>query len=224
MFIKHKFWEVNQFHQILLRINYLIIFFFIELLIQPTDLLAEGAWQLFQEDPELTIYNRTTEEDIDCEFKAVSIIHQPIEVVSAVLMDISTYMKWIHGCRSVKLLNKNNVSDYEVYFAIDIPWPFCNRDVVYKITKDATAWENRIIIQGMAIEKADVPIRDGHVRVINSYFSITLEKITNGSTKIIYQNKTDASFNLPAYLSRRLCGSMVYDSMANLKKLLNKGY
>ena len=39
-----------------------------------------------------------------------------------------------------------------------------------------------------------------------------------------YQSKTDASFNAPVYLSRRICGDMVYDSMVHLKKLLNKGH
>ena len=37
----------------------------------------------------------------------------------------------------------------------------------------------------------------------------------------IYRSKTDASFNMPSCLLRRICGNMVYNSMVNLKKLLN---
>ena len=224
MIIKHSFREFKKCYRILLRKSYPVIFCLFGVLIQPTDLFAERAWQLFQKDHELTVYSLKTEEPVDCEFKAVGIIHQPIEVVRAALMDIPTYMKWIHGCRNVKLLKKKNDSNCEVYFAIDIPWPFYNRDIIYRITNDATAGEERMVIQGIAIEKADVPIREGYDRVIEAHFHLTLEKITDVSTKVIYQSKTNPSFNAPAYLSRIICGSMVYNSMVNLKTLLNNGY
>ncbi len=220
MIIIYYYREFKKFYQILFQKSYLIIFCLYGVLIQPTDLFAERTWQLFQEDHELTVYTLKTEEYVDCEFKAIGIIHQPIEVVGAALMDIPTYMKWIHGCRDVKLLKKKNDSNCEVYFAIDLPWPFYNRDIIYRITNDATDGEERLIIQGIAIEKADVPTREGYDRVVEAHFHLTLEKITDSSTKVIYESKTDPSFNAPAYLSRMICGNMVYNSMVNLKKLL----
>jgi len=222
LIIKHRFREVEKFNRSLLQINYLIIFCFIGALIQPTDLFAEGVWQLFQKDQELTVYNRKAEECVESEFKAVIIIHQPIEVVGSVLMDIPTYCKWIDGCTDVKLLSKNNDSNCEVYFSINMPWPFYNRDIIYKIKGYITEGEGGMIVRGMAVKKVNVPIKEGHVRVIDAYFHVALEKINNGSTKVIYQSKTDASFSsLPPYLSKTICGNMVYNSMVNLKKHLN---
>jgi len=224
MIANHRFRKFKIFYPIILQINYLIIFCFLGVLIQPVDLFAEGVWQLFQKDHELTVYTRKTEECVKSEFKAVIIIHQPIEAVGTVLMDIPSYMKWLDGCRNIRLLNKNNNSNYEVYFAIDTPWPFYNRDIIYKIKSDATAGEERMTVRGMAIKKANVPIREGHVRVIDAYFRVALEKITNGSTKVTYQSKTDVSSNAPVYLARTICGKMVYNSMVNLKTLLNNGH
>jgi hypothetical protein len=92
-----------------------------------------------------------------------------------------------------------------------------------EIKRDVMISEERMIVQGVAIEKADFPIREGHVRVVDAYFCVALEKITNHSTKVTYQSKTNASFNAPAYLSKTICGNMVYNSMVNLKTLLNDG-
>jgi len=221
--IKHSFREFKKFYQILLRKNFLIIFCFLGVLVQPVKLIAGEAWQVFQENHELTVYTRKTEEYVKSEFKAVIIIHQPIEVVGSVLMDIPTYMKWLDGCREVKLLDKKHDSNYEVYFAIDTPWPFYARDIIYRIKNDEAGGEESMIVRGLAIEKFNVPIREGHVRVKDAYFCVALEKLNNGSTKVIYQSKTDVCFSAPAYLSRTICGNMVYNSMVNLKKLLNNG-
>jgi len=221
MVINHSFRKFEKFYPILLQINYLIIFCLIDVLIQPADLLAESPWQLHQKDNELTVYTRKAEDAVGNEFKAVIIIHQPAEVVGTVLMDIPTYSKWIDGCMDVKLLNKKNDSNNEVYMAINAPWPFYNRDIIYRIKNGATDGEERTIIRGKAIEKANVLARKGYVRVTDAYFNVALEKITDSSTKVIYQSETDASFNMPSCLLRKIYGNMIYNSMVNLKKLLN---
>ena len=221
MIRNHSFRKFEKFYPILLQVNYLILFCLIGVLIQPAGLLAESPWQLHQKDNELTVYTRKAEDAVGNEFKAVIIIHQPAEVVGTVLMDIPTYSKWIDGCMDVKLLNKNNDSNKEVYLVINAPWPFYNRDIIYRIKSGAVDGEGRMIVQGKAIEKANVLTRKGYVRVIDAYFHVALEKITDSSTKVIYQSKTDVSGNAPVYLSRMVCGDMVYNSIVNLKKLLN---
>jgi len=217
----HRFRKVNKFYPVLLQISDLIIFCSIVVLLQPADLLAESSWQLYQKDNELTVYTRESKDASGNEFKAVTIIHQPSEVVGDVLMDIKTYSKWIDGCMDVKLLNKGSDSNNEVYLAINTPWPFYNRDVIFRIDNGTTGREEGTIVQGNAIEKAAVLTSKGYVRVTDAYFHVALEKITDSSTKVIYQSKIDASFNMPSCLSRRMCGNMVYNSMINLKKLLS---
>ena len=221
MTTNHSFRKFEKFYPILLQINYLTIFCLIGVLIQPADLLAESPWQLHQEGHELTVYTREAEDAVGNEFKAVIIIHQPAEAIGAILMDLKTYSKWIDGCVDVNFLNKHNNSNNEVYLAINTPWPFYNRDVIFRIKNDAILGEEGMIVQGKAIEEANVLTRKGYVRVTDAYFHVLLEKMTDSSTKVIYQSKIDASFNMPSCLSRRICANMVYNSMVNLKKLLN---
>jgi hypothetical protein len=104
--------------------------------------------------------------------------------------------------------------------AIDTPWPFLDRDVVYEtdVTIDYAA--GKVFIQSVALKRPLVQLKKQYVRITDSEHQWILERISADLTRITFINRTNAAGPFANYLSNSGMRDTTIHSLVNLKNIL----
>ena len=184
---------------------------------------AGDQWKLIVDKDGITLYAREVNGHPQGQFKGICIVHQPIEAVGSVLSDVGSYPKWFFKCIEAKKIPTENSSEFHffLYVAIDTPWPFLDRDVVYEtdVTIDYAA--GKVFIQSVALKRPLVQLKKQYVRITDSEHQWILERISADLTRITFINQTNAAGPLANYLSNSGMHDTTIHSLENLKKILN---
>jgi hypothetical protein len=172
-------------------------------------------------EDDITLYAREVRGHSEREFKGVILVKQPIEVIGSVLSDIPSYPKWFFKCIESKRIPSENTSALNLllYIAIDTPWPFSDRDVVYQTDVTIDRALGKVVIQSTALKEQFVPLRDGYVRIIDSELRWILERVSPARTRITFINRTNAAGTFASYISDPGTRDTTARSLINLTKI-----
>ena len=106
---------------------------------------------------------------------------------------------------------------YYLYIAINTPWPFKDRDVVYKANVGIDYDLGRVIIKSTALTEPIVPMRSGYVRITDSQHRWILEKVSSEQTRVTFINRTNAAGPFANYISNPGLRSTTFYSLKNLQ-------
>ena len=189
----------------------------------PTLLAAGSDWQLIADEGDVALYARKVSGYSELEFKGVCLIEHPLEVIGSVLSDIPSYPKWFFRCiESKKIAVENNSElNYYLYAAIDTPWPFSDRDIVYKANVTIGSDFEKVIIKSTALAASPVPLRNGYVRITDSEHQWILEKVSADRTRITFINRTNAAGIFANYISNPGTRDTTVHSLKNLRVRAN---
>jgi hypothetical protein len=189
----------------------------------PALLGAGSDWKLIADEDGVALYSKKLSRHSELLFKGVCLIDQPLEVIGAVLSDIPSYPKWFFRCIEAKKILVENNSDpgYYLYAAIDTPWPFSDRDVVFKVNVAIGSDFEKVVIKSIALAESFVPLRDGYVRITDSEHQWILEKVSSGRTRITFTNRTNAAGVFANYISNSGTRDTTVHSLRNLKDRAN---
>jgi hypothetical protein len=196
----------------LIKINLILIAF-------PVLLVAGSDWKLIAKEEGVALYSRKMSGHAELEFKGICLINQPLEVVGAVLSDIPSYPRWFFKCIESKKIPLENTSElnFYLYIAIDTPWPFSDRDVVYKAKIAIDYILGKIVIKSTALTEQFVPPKKGYVRITDSEHQWILERVSSERTRITFINRTNAAGPLSNYISNPGTRDTTVHSLKNLK-------
>ncbi len=197
------------------RIIIILIF-----IIFPAISVAESDWKLIVDEEGIALYAREVNGHAEAQFKGVCIVNRPLEAVGSILSDIDSYPKWFFKCIEAQKIPAENSSElhFFLYVAIDTPWPFSDRDVVYKTEIDIDYALGQVVIRSTALKEPLIPLRRQYVRVTDSEHQWILEKISADSTRITFINRTNAGGPLANYISNPGIRDTTVHSLKNLKK------
>ncbi len=183
---------------------------------------AGSDWELLNNEEGITLYVRDVSGHSEAEYKGVCIIDRPIEVVGSVLSDIPSYPKWFFKCIESKKIPVENSSErnFFLYVAIETPWPFSDRDAVYKVEITIDYALGKVFIQSTALKEPLVPLRRQYVRITDSEHQWILEKISADRTRITFINRTNAAGPFANYISNPGIRDTTFHSLKNLKKIV----
>lgn len=164
---------------------------------------AGNEWELIVKEDGIAVYARKVTGHSELEFKGVGLVEQPIEVIGSVLSDIPSYPKWFFKCIESKRIASKNTSGLNLflYIAIDTPWPFSDRDVVFKTEVTMDHALGKVDIHSTALKEQFVPLRSGYVRIIDSEHRWILERVSSAQTRITFINRTNAAGTFANYIS-----------------------
>ncbi len=187
-----------------------------------TILLAGGEWQIVTDKDGIALFARELDGHSEAQFKGTCIVHRPIENVGSVLSDIAAYPGWFFKCIEAKKVPADNSSErhFFLYVAIDTPWPFADRDVVYETRVRIDHASGKAVIRSRAIDRPLIPLRKRYVRITDSEHEWVLEKIGAGRTRVIFINRTNIAGPFSNYLSNPGVRDTTVYSLRNLKKML----
>lgn len=196
----------------LIKINLILIAF-------PVLVAAGSDWKLIANEEGVVLYSRKVSGHSEIQFKGVCLISQPLEVIGAVLFDIPSYPGWFFKCIESKKIPVANASElnYYLYASIDTPWPFSDRDVVYKANVAIDSDLGKVVIKSTALSEPFIPVRSSYVRITDSEHQWILEKISSEQTRITFINRTNAAGPFANYISNPGTRETTFHSLKNLK-------
>ena len=184
----------------------------------PGGLFAQEQWASVSNDHGVAIYSRKVAGHEESEFKGITDIDQPIEVIGAVLAEIPAYIGWFFKCLQAEKIPQISSTAYNfmVYFALDAPWPLWPRDVVYDVKIRIDMVSGKVDVGCKVVPEPVVPIRNDHLRITDSELHWVLERIDTHQTRIIFIMRTDAGGFVSGYWSDLGCRKTIYHSLINL--------
>jgi hypothetical protein len=196
----------------------LLILIFVLPAAEPGGLLAQEQWKSVSDDNGVAIYSRKVAGHEVSEFKGITHINQPIEVVGAVLAEIPAYTGWFFKCLQAGKIPQifSTAYNYMVYIIQNTPWPLWPRDVVYDVKIRIDMAAGKVEVHCKAVPELVVPIRKDHVRITDSELHWVLERIDAHRTRIIFIMRTDAGGSVSGYWSDLGCRKTIYHSLMNL--------
>ncbi len=127
----------------------------------PAGLFAQEQWESVSADNGVSIYSRKVVGHEESEFKGITHIDQPIEVIGAVLAEIPAYTGWFFKCLLAEKISQISSTPYNfmVHIALDAPWPLWPRDIVYDVNIRIDMASGKVDVRCKALPQPVVPIR-----------------------------------------------------------------
>ena len=188
------------------------------LITEPGCLFAQGQWKSVSNDNGVAVYSRKVAGHEESEFKGITDINHPIEVIGAVLAEIPVYKEWFFKCRQAEKIPQISSTAYNflVYIALYTPWPLWPRDIIYNVKIKIDMADGKVEVRCRAVSEPVVPIQKDHVRITDSELYWIIEKIDTHQTRITFIMRTDAGGNVSGYWSDLGSRKTIYHSLINL--------
>jgi hypothetical protein len=172
------------------------------LIVLPVISIAGGEWKLIADKDGISLFARDLSGHSEAQYKGVCTVSRPLESVGSVLSDIASYPKWFFKCIEAKKIpaEDSTTSQFFLYVAIDTPWPFSDRDVIYKTEVSIDYVSGKVIIDSIALKTPLMPLRRRYVRITDSEHQWILEKISVDRTRITFINRTNVAGPFANYL------------------------
>jgi uncharacterized protein YndB with AHSA1/START domain len=201
-------------------------FFFLLFVIYSMTVLADGEWNWVSDDDGVTLYARALKGRSTSEVKGTCVVDRPIEAVASLLSDIASYPKWFFRCiQSHKIPSEDSAdSHFLLYVVIDTPWPFADRDVVYRVETTIDHAAQKVVVHSTAIHAPWIAHKTNAIRITDSQLQWTLQQQSSGQTRITFINRTHAAGFWGDYISDSGTHATTLHSLKNLKSLLKRGY
>ena len=184
----------------------------------PGSLFARDSWQFVSDDSSVALYSREVAGHEESEFKGITVVNQPIEVIGAVLAEIPSYPGWFYDCREALKITQvpSSAHNFMIYIAVNTPWPLWPRDIVYDVNIRIDIPPHRVEVRCGAVSEPLIPLREDHVRITDSELHWILESIDPHRTRITFIMRTDAGGAVSGYWTDFGNRKTIYHSLLNL--------
>lgn len=185
-------------------------------------LFAQNQWQEVKNSNGIRVFTRPTEGSPLDEFKGITTVESPLEVIVEVIRDVEAQPEWMADCIAAKIIKKFNENDMLVYSMNRAPWPVSNRDVVVRSKGTADLANGKVSIIFTSLKDSTVPVRPGVVRMTDLLGQWHLKKITPSKTEVVFIIRANPAGNIPASIANMTSREIPYRTLQNLKKMVKK--
>lgn len=181
------------------------------------------AWKYDGEKKGIKKYYRVHRESEIKEFRAVSVIDHPIEVLLEVIIDVPSYPKWMPDVIDAKILKEFHRGlergNYYLHIVFDGIWPVKNRDIVME-SLPKTDWDKGVsVIKLKKLETYPVPVKKGLVRVKDFAAEYKFEYLSRKKTKVTFTTYVDVGGNVSPKLATIQTAKVPYNTLKNMAKV-----
>lgn len=180
---------------------------------------AQESWDLVKENEGVKVYTRTNEVMSFKEFKASMIVKAKIEDFVSVLFDVDGLSSWGYNISEAKLLERPN-DTIQIYYAVaKAPWPYKDRDGIYKNTLN---WDksNRSLTVEIELLEDERALNKSFVRM-DGYGFWRVKEVSANELKIDFQMQVDPGGSIKAWLANMFVTDSPFQTMTGIRDAMN---
>jgi ribosome-associated toxin RatA of RatAB toxin-antitoxin module len=179
-------------------------------------------WQLSKSENQICIYTRQVDYSDYKEFKGEMIVNSNPDFIVSFLQNINAFKEWLPDCLESKKLIQINDTDQINYILTDVPWPFEDRDIVYKFAIINVSQEQNTITILIDNLPKYIPMNESIVRIPKSKGFWTITPIKENLTKVEYQMHVEPGGFVPAWLANLKLVDTPFSFLYNLREQIEK--
>lgn len=179
---------------------------------------AQQSWEIDKNKDGIIVYTKEEEGSAFKSFKAVVTIHAAAGEIVEILKNADDYTKWYGYTNTSALLKEEGDTQYN-YVETIFPWPYSNRDMVYRMSVNASVnGVIKILLKGMPDY---LPEKQGIVRMKKAEGYILLQPIGE-KTEVTYVFHSEPGDNIPPWLANNSIAELPFRTLSGLRKLLKE--
>ncbi|MFZ6009070.1 MAG: START domain-containing protein [Bacteroidota bacterium] len=195
-----------------------LVVLLITLMFMPLDSFPQTLWEIDKDNDGVVVYTRTEQNSDFKSFKAVALVDASIDEIIKVLKDADSYTKWYGYTRTSKALKQEKDLQYN-YVETIFPWPYSNRDMVYRMSVDTSdPVVTKIFFEGIPDY---IPEKKGIVRMQKAEGYILLKPL-GGITEITYVFHSEPGAGVPIWLANNSIAELPFKTLTGLRKILQE--
>ena len=182
------------------------------------DSVAQALWEIDKNKQGIKVYTKFEKESDFKSFKAVITVSASIADIIEILKNADGYKKWYEYTKTSKLLKEEKDVQYN-YVETIFPWPYSNRDMVYRMAIQ-TNMHGAVKISLKGISDY-IPEKRGIVRMKKAEGYILLQPIDD-KTEITYIFHSEPGSNVPSWLANNSIADLPFKTLSGLRKTLDE--
>lgn len=184
-----------------------------------TNNVKSTDWLLRKDKEGIKIFTREASNTNIKEVKTVLMINASVSKITAAIVDVENYSKWMENIMNPKILEKVNENDYYLYYEVEAPWPTDNRDIVNHtvITYDQT---NNLTLVTSVTAPDYIEEKENTVRITLSEGSWELKELSENKVEITHRLLVSPGGSIPDWIINMFIVNHPYEMHLNLRKML----
>ncbi|MGL1887424.1 MAG: START domain-containing protein [Reichenbachiella sp.] len=179
---------------------------------------AQNSWEIDIDKEGIIVYTKVEEGSDFKSFKAVVVVHASTDAILEVLKNTGGYTKWYGFTKTSELLKQENDAQYN-YVETIFPWPYSNRDMVYRMSiAVSTPGVVKILLKGIPDY---IPEKKGIVRMRKAEGYILLQTMDE-KTEVTYVFHSEPGDNISSWLANNSIAELPFQTLSGLRKTLNE--
>ena len=183
---------------------------------------VEHPWELKRDRDGIQVYTRKVEGSKFKAVRAVMEVEASLNQLVGLVQDTTACPDWASLCKEARVVERLSDTDMYVHTLNDLPWPVTNRDAVAHVrwSQDPES----LAVTMLATATPDkVPTRRGSVRIKYAETSWTFSPAPGGRVQVESLAHIDPAGGVPAWLTNRLLVDSPWDTMRDMRKIVNDG-
>jgi hypothetical protein len=172
--------------------KFFILLFFISTL----SLADNNRWKKINEEDQIKVYLKPSPTKFLDIMKGVGLVDGPPEKIAYILLDSTQKKNW-DGLRKEKILELKSSINKVFYQAYEVPFPFSNRDIVFRII--CKKIEDGFILTYASENHIKAPKTIGERAILNAKY--ILQKVKGNKTLATVEVLFDLKGDIPAFIS-----------------------
>ena len=185
-----------------------------------TTLYGQESWELAKDNDGVKVYTRTNEVMSFKEFKASMTVEAKVEDFVSVLFEVGGLTSWGYNISEAKLLERPN-DTIQIYYAVaKAPWPYKNRDGIYK---NILSWDKNNSSLTVEIQMIDDRLEpnDKFVRM-DGYGFWKVKEISQSELEIDFQMQVDPGGSIKAWMANMFVTDSPFQTMTGIREAMNQ--
>ena len=189
----------------------------------PTNQLVAQAWQKENSEEGIEIFTRSVPGSDFKEVKALATVNAKPEQIITLLREVDSHSAWVADCKESRSVGtKLSPNDTYEYNLIGIPWPFEDRDTVFRSKIRKLPGNEGYVAFLINMNDELVPQRKGIVRMKSFRGQWLLQNLGSGKTSVSFSAHFDPGGSLSSVFVNKTTAALQLKTLRNLREKLEK--
>lgn len=196
-----------------------------------TPCMAGNEWRFIREKDGVQVSTRSMEGFAVKEFRGETTIHAPVEVAYEVLNDSEHFPEWFGDCGYQETTCRIDNNSKVIHHIVNVP-VLKDRNVVAKV-EFQTDFDTGILktlisalpderVPGDCPRESCIPASTDFVRITTLTCTFDIERIDNGSSRVVYTVLVDPGGHIPAWIANYFAESNPVVTLSRFKEMLKQ--